>query len=317
MTYRTAFFLLLTVSVPLRAAEPLSTSVFRYAADGRSSGCVHCPAGREASPLIKGPFGSAASIRVVAREFDDRGEHLFFKSTGVPGDMRFEGPGGSKLDLTFYKIGIDIDEDGFPDAAELETEDDRNAFREWFVRVAESQFLRRNASWNAAERDCAGLIRYSYREALKAHDNAWLSRSGLVLDKNIPDVRKFHYPDVPVLGENIFRTRAGQADDPGCFSAFADAETLARFNTKSVSRSLIDAKKGDILFFRIEAKGKVQFHSMIVAESYGGSAMLIYHTGRNDVIKRVDAGYLRGSGAFDPDPRNERFLGVFRFSILE
>lgn len=317
MTLRPALFLLLAFSVSLRAAEPLSTSSCRYAADGRSSGCVHCPAGREASPAIKGPFGSTVSIRIIAREFDEQGEHLFFRSTGAPGDVWFEGPGGSKLDLTFYKIGIDIDEDGFPDAAELDAEEDRCAFREWFVRVAESQFMKRNASWNVAERDCAGLIRYSYREALKAHDNAWLSRSGLVLDKNIPDIRKFHYPDVPVLGENIFRTRAGQADDPGCFSAFADAETLARFNTGFVSRSLNDAKKGDILFFRIESKGKVQFHSMIVAGPYGGSVMLIYHTGTNDVIKRVDAGYLRGSGAFDPDPRNGRFLGVFRFSILE
>lgn len=317
MTYRPALCILLALSVSLCAAEPLSTSSLRYAADGRSSGCVHCPAGRESSPAIKGPFGSAASVRIVAREFDDRGEHLFFKSTGVPGNVQFEGPSGFKLDLTFYKIGVDIDEDGFPDAAELDTEDDRNAFREWFVRVAESQFLKRNTSWNAAERDCAGLIRYSYREALKAHDNAWLSRSGLVLDKNIPDVKKFHYPDVPVLGENIFRTRDGRAEDKGSFGTFSDAETLARFNTKFVSRSLNEAKKGDILFFRIEAKGKVQFHSMIVADSCGGGVMLIYHTGRNDVIKRVEAGYLKGSGAFDPDPRNERFLGVFRFSILE
>ena len=120
-----------------------------------------------------------------------------------------------------------------------------------------------------------------------------------------------------MLGENIFRTRAGEASDPGCFGSFADAETLARFNTKFISRSLSDARKGDILFFRIEAKGRVQFHSMIVADSCGEGAMLIYHTGKDDVIKRVDAGYLRGSGAFDPDPRNERFLGIFRFSILE
>ena len=177
--------------------------------------------------------------------------------------------------------------------------------------------MKRNASWNNAERDCAGLIRYAYREALKRHDDEWLRRGGLVLDKNIPDIQKFHYPDVPVLGESIFKVRKGPVEDESSFGPFADAEALSKYTTVFVSRSLSDAKKGDVLFFRIEGKGKVQYHSMIVASSYDGRQMLIYHTGKNDVIKRVDAGYLKGSGAFDPDTHNERFLGVFRFNILE
>jgi uncharacterized protein YfaT (DUF1175 family) len=291
--------------------------VTRFPADGKSTGRLTYTAAHSGNECLKGPFGKKESVKVVARESDERGEHLFFRSTGVPGKVWFEGADGSKLDLTFYKTVSDIDEDGFPDVSELDTEEDRNAFREWFVRIAESQFLKHNASWNDTERDCAGLIRYSYREALKQHNNTWLLRSGLVVDKNIPDIQKFHYPDVPGIGDKIFKIRSGNAEELESFGSFADALTLSKFNTGFVSRSLTDAKKGDILFFRIEGRGKVQFHSMIVASADKGPIMLIYHTGKQDVIKRVESVYLKGSEVFNPDEKNERFLGVFRFHILE
>ena len=315
-----SFIFLFLFSGYLYASNPsgsIISSVTRFPADGKSSGRLTYTASHSEKGGLKGPFGKKESLKIVARESDGSGEHLFFRSTGIPGEVWFEGDDGSKLGLTFYKTGPDIDEDGFPDVSELDTEEDRNSFREWFVRIAESQFLKHNASWNDAERDCAGLIRYSYREALKQHDNAWLLRSGLVVDKNISDIQKFHYPDIPGIGENIFKIRSGSAEDMASFGAFADAQTLSKFNVGFVSRSPADAKKGDILFFRIEGRGKVQFHSMIVASAGTGPMMLIYHTGRQDVIKRVEAGYLKDSGAFSPDEKNERFLGVFRFHILE
>ena len=311
------FLSVLFICISAVSYGSISSSATRFPADGRSSGCLVYSGGKAGINMLKGPYGDSGSVKVFAREYDGEGEHLFFRSTTVPGTVWFEGADGSKLSLTFYKIGIDIDDDGFPDAAELDSEEDRTAFREWFVRIAESQFLKRNMSWNGAERDCAGLIRYAYREALKRHDDEWLGRSGLVLDKNIPDIRKFHYPDVPVIGENIFRLREGSAGDETAFGPFADAETLSKYTTSFVSRSLSDARQGDILFFRIEGKGKVQYHSMIAAGTYDGRIMLIYHTGKKDIIKRVDAGYLKGSGVFDPDAHNGKFLGVFRFRILE
>lgn len=293
------------------------SSMTRYPADGKSIGRIVYTGSKNGNYSLNGPFGTVEAIKVIAREKDGRAERVFFRSTGIAGTVWFEGSDGSKLNLTFYKTTSDIDGDGFPDEAELDSQEDKEAFREWFVRIAESQFLKRNHSWKDAQRDCAGLIRYSYREALKEHNDEWFSRSGLVVDKNIPDIEKFHYPDVPVLGMSIFKVKAGSAEELETFGTFADAESLFKFNAKYISRDLADARKGDLLFFRIEGKGKVQFHSMIVASADIQGVMLIYHTGIGDIMKRVNSGYLKESGPYNPVQTNESFIGVFRFHILE
>ena len=316
--YYIIFLTCLFTAVPIFADVHFYSSMNRYPADGQSSGMVRYffdPS--DNLKKAKGPFGDTSSIEIISKESSKNCEDIYFKSTGKQGSVYFEGSNGSKIQLTFYKTEQDVDEDGFPDDAELISEDDREAFRGWFIRVAESQFLKRSYSWQDTQRDCAGLIRFAYREALKKHDAQWLVKSGIVIDKNIPDIKRFNYPDVPHLGENIFKQKAGSAMDSASFGSFADAETLLKFNTVFVSRSISEAKKGDILFFRIISGGKEQYHSMIVAGRENGETVIIYHTGKGDVIKRVPFSYLNGSGAFSPSPANERFLGVYRFHILE
>jgi len=304
-------------AVSVYADEHFYSSMERIPADGHSSGKIIYYYDVKESKKAAGPFGDSYALDILSREKSKGCEEIFVKSTGRPGVVWFEGAGGSKIQLTFYKIGADIDEDGFPDEAELFSEDDREAFRGWFIRIAEAQFLKRSSGWQDAQRDCAGLIRYAYREAMKEHDAQWLARSGIGIDKNIPDIRRFHYPAVPVLGDRIFKQKAGGALDASTFGTFADAETLVTHNAGFVSRNVSDAKKGDILFFRIVSGGRNQYHSMIVAGTENGEPVIIYHTGKEDIIKRVPLSYLKESRVFYPAQSNEKFLGVYRFHILE
>jgi len=292
----------------------ISSTVTRFPADGVSGGTVRavCADGES----LKEPLGRKDAIEIVAREKDSDTDIIYFRSTGKPGIVRFETDDGAVLRLTFFKNDGDIDCDGFSDAVELSSEDDRAAFRRWFVRIAQSQFLKSNKSWNGKERDCAGLIRYAYREALKKHDGRWIRRCGIIIDKNIPDVGKYAYPDVPIIGIRIFKIADGSASDTSSFGEFADASTLALLNTFPVSRDIREAKSGDLLFFRFENNREYPYHSMIVDREDGDEIKCIYHTGTADIIKRVDPSYLAGS-PYEPSVQNRKFLGVYRFHILE
>src|SRR5436309_2786393 len=72
----------------------------------------------------------------------------------------------------------DSDSDGIPDREELRSFGDRESFRKWFTSIAEEQFYDASREWNADQRDCAGLVRFALREALRAHDRAWFLRMG-------------------------------------------------------------------------------------------------------------------------------------------
>jgi uncharacterized protein len=308
---RTAFLLCALLIAGCGAKTTIHSTVENFPANGTSGGVAVCTMANErvTVSLVEG----SESVTIIARERDSLTEKIYFKSTQKSGTAVFASSDGAKLSLTFYKSSIDSDGDGFPDSAELETEHDRAAFSEWFVRIAESQFLKQNSGWNANERDCAGLVRYAYREALKVHDDRWQKKSGIVIDKNLPDVERFHYPEVPLLGEKLFKVKKGDAGDLATFSSFADAQTLLNYNVFFVSKNVSEARKGDLLFFHLDSNDS-PWHSMIVTEA--GAKMLVYHTGRGDVVKRVALSYLSGS-AFEPSERNNRFLGVYRFNILE
>jgi uncharacterized protein len=301
-----------------RGEYSLTSSLKKYPADGISSGQVvlENKLFSPADHIIMPPGGDLPAINILRRSDGGGREIVYFKSTTTPGRVLFRTLRGGKLYLTFYKNDLDLDSDGFPDAAELVTGADRDAFRSWFVRIASSQFLKRTYGWNRKERDCAGLIRFAYREALRKHDAEWQRRYGIIIDKNLPDIQRFHYPDIPVIGDRLFRVRA-DGDFAGAFAAFADTGTLLALNTVLVGRDLQEARAGDILFFYNELNGEAPYHSMIVADNDGGEVTVIYHTGTGDILKMVPVSYLKNSRLFYPAPWNRVFLGVYRFRILE
>ncbi|MDH5657294.1 MAG: DUF1175 domain-containing protein, partial [Spirochaetia bacterium] len=219
--------------------------------------------------------------------------------------------------IQFFLPGItDADEDHFPDTAELNAESDRNAFLDWFVRIAESQFKKKNYGWNPDEQDCSGLIRYSYREALKKHNTEWYRKNGIVMDKNLPDVDRFNYPDVPLIGKKIFKIKKGPASDPESFGVYADAKTLMSFNLDFISRDINEANQGDILFFHDPDNFNSPYHSMIVVKNDLQDIILLYHTGTEQGIKRIPLSYLENSERFYPGVWNRYFMGIFRFHII-
>jgi len=125
------------------------------------------------------------------------------------------------------ELNADLDHDGLPESAEFRTFNDRENFRQWFTRVAEMQFYNISDQWNVEQRDCAGLVRFAFREALRPHDRVWFQRMGENYDPVAPDLT----PNITAsLNGKFFRTAPGTytATDvaDGRFSEFADAQTL-------------------------------------------------------------------------------------------
>src|SRR5262249_22834645 len=181
----------------------------------------------------------------------------------------------------------DVNGNGFPDQAELHSFDDRENFRRWFTWIAELQFYQVSDAWNPDQRDCAGLVRFAMREALRRHDRAWSQKIGSLQDQIAPDVHQYTLESGP-LGEKLFRTDFGsfrQGDlAGGKFSEYADGRTLKNYNCTFVSRDRSRAVTGDLLFFYQPWVQHYPYHVMIftgrsLIDRDEGSDWVVYHTG--------------------------------------
>jgi len=229
--------------------------------------------------------------------------------------------------------------DGTPDFLRLDAPPDQQAFRRWFTLIAEYQALRPPADVPGEIDDCAALLRYSYRNALRDHDAAWVRENGIVPPSALPSIEKYRYPMTP-LGAGLFRVRPGpfRPEDvkDGAFAEFADAKTLKDFNAYFLSRDVRVARPGDILFFR-QLEQDSPFHSMIfvgrsqwfssggpesASTEAAGDDFLVYDTGpigkaRGEMRRMRLAELLRyPSPRWRPVPGNSNFLGVYRWNIL-
>ncbi len=250
---------------------------------------------------------------------------------GAPASIG-KGSGGNKPgnDATGSKL-IDSDNDGIPDAAELRTFQNRDNFRRWFTAISEIQFYQLSDQWNAEQRDCAGLVRFAIREALRKHDRVWFQKMGPGYETVAPDVSGFDLDQNP-LGEKIFRTDFGSFHESdlrnGRFSEFADGRSLKNFNSVFVSRDRREAQPGDLLFFYQPWVQKYPYHVMILLGSphvapNGAPDWVVYHTGSSPIdkgtVKKVQLSVLDRH----PDPRwrpiesNQNFLGFYRLKILQ
>ena len=223
----------------------------------------------------------------------------------------------------------DLDHDGIPDVAELRTFNDRESFRRWFTWIAEMQFYELSEEWNTEQRDCAGLVRFAWRESLRKHDRAWFQRMGQSYDPVAPDV-SISLTSGP-LGEKLFRKLPGNytAHDiaEGKFSEFADAQTLKMFNATFVGRDRQQAQPGDLLFFHQPWVQKYPYHVMIFLgeprfASENARDWVVYHTGASPQdageVKKVRLAVLdqHPNKRWRPVPGNPNFLGFYRLKIL-
>jgi uncharacterized protein YfaT (DUF1175 family) len=223
----------------------------------------------------------------------------------------------------------DLDHDGIPDTAELRTFNDRESFRRWFTWIAEMQFYKLSDEWNTEQRDCAGLVRFAWRESLRKHDRAWYQRMGENYDPVASDV-SVDLTSGP-LREKLFRTMPGNYSTrdvtEGKFSEFADAQTLKMFNATFVGRDRQQAQPGDLLFFHQPWVQKFPYHVMLFLgeprfASENARDWVVYHTGASPQdageVKKVRLSVLdqHPNRRWRPLPTNPNFLGFYRLKIL-
>jgi len=259
-----------------------------------------------------------------------RGVEIVLRAGVQPGPVkvRLRAPGFTPLTVPIDLTPdlSDADADGAPDVLRLDDPADRSAFARWFTFLAESRYF--SAAPLPEVNDCAALLRFAYREALRGHDSAWAASLRLAAAPALPGIAKYHYP-YTLLDAALFRVTPGPftpADlSNGAFAQFADAETLMRRNTWLVTRDIHRAGPGDLLFFR-QLEQNLPFHAMI----YLGPSQfepdpiprLVYHTGPlNDgpgEVRRptLDELLHHPSPRWRPQIGNPNFLGVFRWNIL-
>ncbi len=213
--------------------------------------------------------------------------------------------------------------DGTPDFLRLNDPADQAAFRRWFTLIAEYQAVRPKQELPAEITDCASLLRYSYREALKRHDENWFMASGMEVNAPPGEIRAWSYPHT-ALGPALFRVKPGafvrNDVNDGAFAQFADARTLVERNAYQVSRDVHRALPGDLLFYRQFGQSS-PWHSMIVTR-VGSEAAVVYDTGQDQgkpgELRRVALAELvdHPEPQWRPVQGNPNFLGVYRWNIL-
>lgn len=207
-------------------------------------------------------------------------------------------------------------------ARTLADEGDREAFRNWFVAILEQQVEGPSPAWEPAQRDCAGLLRFAFREALVAHTSAWRDRVAFSAGPPGQDPS-------PAFGSGW---REGFPTPEG-IRPFAKGAFLRRLSCLPLGRDLQVAKPGDLIFFARGGARSQPDHAMaFVRPDVDGEPMLIYHTGpegagaNGQLRERRQLGEIRRVRLEDllhhPDPEfrplseNSAFLGLYRWRVL-
>jgi uncharacterized protein YfaT (DUF1175 family) len=203
-----------------------------------------------------------------------------------------------------------------PMRANLGEEGDREAFRTWFVALLEQQLEGPSPAWEPAQRDCAGLLRFAFREALAVHSSTWRERTA--------------YTDGPPGRDPspgfAQHWRAGFPTPEGP-QPFAKGAFLRRLSCVALGRDLQLARPGDLLFFARGGAHAQPDHAMaFVRPDMDGAPMLLYHTGPEGSGSRQQPGELRRvrldellhhpEPDFRPLSENPAFLGLYRWQLL-
>jgi uncharacterized protein YfaT (DUF1175 family) len=198
------------------------------------------------------------------------------------------------------------------------------------------QFYKLSEAWKEDQRDCAGLVRFSWREALRAHDREWYQMMGEGYEAVAPDVKAYDLKRGP-LGEKLFRTDFGSFRESDLsnqkFSEFADARTLKNYNSDFISRDRHQAERGDLLLYHQPWVQKFPYHVMIFIgdaryNGEGANDWVVYHTGSSPPspgqeakgeVKKVRLATLEHhpDRRWRPVENNPNFLGFYRLKILK
>ena len=177
------------------------------------------------------------------------------------------------------------------------------AFRSWMTLIVHQQ-LRQGPTPRWQQNDCAGLVRFAVAESLREHDTNWLRANGF-LGRKIP-------ADV-VLDANQRGLRHAWYRSDGSQDAWASAYDLVANNSRFISKDVMQAQPGDLLFYD---QGQDQ-HLMVWMGSY-----IAYHTGTRTATDNGLRAYTvaqvmsKKDNRWQPVASNPNFLGVYRLTFL-
>ncbi|HEX9010180.1 MAG TPA: DUF1175 family protein [Holophagaceae bacterium] len=215
----------------------------------------------------------------------------------------------------WYRQSVSIPGGGaFPSG--LREEGDREAFRAWFVALLEQQLEGPSPAWEPGQRDCAGLMRFAFREALAPHTAAWRDRVAFTGGSAGGDPS-------PAFGGGW---RQGFPTPEG-LQPFAKGAFLRRFACVPLGRDLALARPGDLIFFaRGGARPEPDHVMAFVRSDADGAPVLLYDTGPEGTGTSRQPGEVRRVRLEDllhhPDPEfrplaeNPAFLGLYRWQLL-
>lgn len=202
------------------------------------------------------------------------------------------------------------------ESGNLPSQGDREAFRAWFVAILEQQLEGPSPAWEPAQRDCAGLLRFAFREAWGPHTEAWRDRTGFPASSVASD------PGVRFAGpwRSAFPTPEG-------WKPFAKGAFLRTLACESLGRDLTEAQPGDLIFFSRGGARTEPDHAMaFVRPDPDGQPVLLYHTGpegsgatrKEGEVRRVRLDDLlhHPDPQFRPQPENPAFAGLYRWRVL-
>jgi uncharacterized protein YfaT (DUF1175 family) len=194
--------------------------------------------------------------------------------------------------------------------------------------VALAQAQRSSVRWQREQRDCAGLVRFAYKESVspRTQDQVKEIFSRQVAFPGLRYPTKLLLPMYPSLWHTGFAS-----DGSPRFDFFADAETLLGYNFRLKGREVSQAESGDILAFRKDIAGESPYHLMIFGGPDIRRGVVVYHTGSEPEVVPRRVGItpkpippavrvVRLSElSTSPDPiwipvaSNPHFLGVFEW----
>ncbi len=197
----------------------------------------------------------------------------------------------------------------------LADDTDRAAFRSWFTLLADAQFEHQAPEVT----DCAALVRFAFREALRTHTPEWARRVALPFIPGFPDVRSA--PVATRAGWPLFRIAATPQPRYG---EFADAQTLVSLNARSVGRHTRALSAGDLLYFHQPGQQQPDHLMIFVGRSRfdEGADWVVYHTGPSEdgpgEVRKVRLGDLQHHPAtrWRALESNPNFVGIFRLAVL-
>jgi uncharacterized protein YfaT (DUF1175 family)/uncharacterized protein YfaP (DUF2135 family) len=196
---------------------------------------------------------------------------------------------------------------------------DEKALRQAVTILELQQAKKISPEWNTGQRDCAGLVRFAYREAVQSRTSGQVEKLALstpLLLLPLSDLSRRVLPSYPLIWQTGMEKDAGPR-----FAAFADAETLIGYNFRNKGPNLRSARNADLLVFRKGLEMEMPYHLMIFVEGRREN-LAVYHNGASGNEGRVSV--VRVSDLMDspdpvwiPDATNPHFLGVFEWNRIK